>query len=185
MRTPASWTPSTSRHPQRIAVRRTHHQCGTVATAPSHRAALPAPHPRAGEGRFHQGLSGAARREGARLRGRRCSLWCIWRARPKPICKPSRNSCATQPLVRECWMLSGEIDFVLKCVAPDLKTFQGLRREAHRRAATCATSRPRSPCAILKTQRWYRWTTNRSVPLCACLRESVPSIPASDKARSA
>jgi DNA-binding Lrp family transcriptional regulator len=30
-----------------------------------------------------------------------------------------------QPLVRECWMLSGEIDFVLKCVAPDLKTFQG------------------------------------------------------------
>jgi len=34
-----------------------------------------------------------------------------------------------QPLVRECWMLSGEIDFVLKCVAPDLKTFQALRRE--------------------------------------------------------
>ena len=30
-----------------------------------------------------------------------------------------------EPLVRECWMLSGEIDFVLKCVAPDLKTFQG------------------------------------------------------------
>ena len=30
-----------------------------------------------------------------------------------------------QPLVRECWMLSGEIDFVLICVAPDLKTFQG------------------------------------------------------------
>src|ERR1035437_6983964 len=34
-----------------------------------------------------------------------------------------------QPLVRECWMLSGEIDFVLKCVAPDLKTFQ--RSEEH------------------------------------------------------
>jgi DNA-binding Lrp family transcriptional regulator len=29
-----------------------------------------------------------------------------------------------QPLVRECWMLSGEIDFILKCVAPDLNTFQ-------------------------------------------------------------
>jgi DNA-binding Lrp family transcriptional regulator len=29
-----------------------------------------------------------------------------------------------QPLVRECWMLSGEIDFILKCVAPDLRTFQ-------------------------------------------------------------
>ncbi len=29
-----------------------------------------------------------------------------------------------QPFVRECWMLSGEVDFILKCVAPDLKTFQ-------------------------------------------------------------
>jgi DNA-binding Lrp family transcriptional regulator len=40
-----------------------------------------------------------------------------------------------QPLVRECWMLSGEIDFVLKCVAPDLKTFQAFVAEltaAHR-----------------------------------------------------
>jgi len=31
-----------------------------------------------------------------------------------------------EPLVRECWMLSGEIDFVLKCVAPNLATFQDL-----------------------------------------------------------
>src|SRR5437763_12757425 len=29
-----------------------------------------------------------------------------------------------EPLVRECWMLSGEIDFLLKCVAPDMRTFQ-------------------------------------------------------------
>ncbi len=29
-----------------------------------------------------------------------------------------------QPLVRECWMLSGEIDFILKCVAPNLSRFQ-------------------------------------------------------------
>ena len=28
------------------------------------------------------------------------------------------------PLVRESWMQSGEIDFILKCVAPDLKTCQ-------------------------------------------------------------
>jgi DNA-binding Lrp family transcriptional regulator len=28
------------------------------------------------------------------------------------------------PIVRECWMLSGEVDFILKCVAPDLATFQ-------------------------------------------------------------
>jgi DNA-binding Lrp family transcriptional regulator len=34
-----------------------------------------------------------------------------------------------QSLVRECWMLSGEIDFVLKCVAPDMKTFQAFVAE--------------------------------------------------------
>ncbi len=33
------------------------------------------------------------------------------------------------PLVRECWMLSGEIDFILKCVAPDLTTFQAFVTE--------------------------------------------------------
>ncbi len=27
-------------------------------------------------------------------------------------------------VVRECYMLSGDVDFVLKCVAPDLRTFQ-------------------------------------------------------------
>jgi DNA-binding Lrp family transcriptional regulator len=33
------------------------------------------------------------------------------------------------PLVRECWMLSGEIDFVLKCVAPNLSRFQAFVTE--------------------------------------------------------
>ncbi len=28
------------------------------------------------------------------------------------------------PVVRECYMLSGEVDFLLKCVAPDLATAQ-------------------------------------------------------------
>ena len=32
--------------------------------------------------------------------------------------------CARWPLVRECHMLNGEVDFILKCVAPDLSTFQ-------------------------------------------------------------
>ncbi len=31
---------------------------------------------------------------------------------------------ATWPLVREAYMLSGEADFILKCVAPDLTIFQ-------------------------------------------------------------
>lgn len=32
--------------------------------------------------------------------------------------------CNAWPLVRECHMLNGEIDFILKCVAPDLSSFQ-------------------------------------------------------------
>lgn len=32
--------------------------------------------------------------------------------------------CAGWPLVRECHMLYGEIDFLLKCVSPNLLTFQ-------------------------------------------------------------
>jgi DNA-binding Lrp family transcriptional regulator len=32
--------------------------------------------------------------------------------------------CRAWPLVRECHMLNGEVDFILKCVSPDLSTFQ-------------------------------------------------------------
>lgn len=34
------------------------------------------------------------------------------------------SRCRDWPLVRECHMLNGEVDFILKCVAPDLSTFQ-------------------------------------------------------------
>ena len=34
------------------------------------------------------------------------------------------NRCRNWPLVRECHMLNGEVDFIVKCVAPDLSTFQ-------------------------------------------------------------
>lgn len=34
------------------------------------------------------------------------------------------NRCRNWPLVRECHMLNGEVDFILKCVAPDLSSFQ-------------------------------------------------------------
>ena len=34
------------------------------------------------------------------------------------------NLCLDWPLVRECHMLNGEVDFMLKCVAPDLSSFQ-------------------------------------------------------------
>lgn len=33
------------------------------------------------------------------------------------------------PMVRECWTLSGDMDFMLKCVAPDMKAFQGFVTE--------------------------------------------------------
>ena len=37
--------------------------------------------------------------------------------------------CRGWPLVRECHMLNGEVDFILKCVAPDLSTFQSFLTE--------------------------------------------------------
>jgi DNA-binding Lrp family transcriptional regulator len=37
--------------------------------------------------------------------------------------------CRAWPLVRECHMLNGEVDFLLKCVAPDLSTFQNFLTE--------------------------------------------------------
>lgn len=37
--------------------------------------------------------------------------------------------CRNWPLVRECHMLNGEVDFILKCVAPDLSTFQSFLTE--------------------------------------------------------
>jgi DNA-binding Lrp family transcriptional regulator len=37
--------------------------------------------------------------------------------------------CLNWPLVRECHMLNGEVDFILKCVAPDLSTFQSFLTE--------------------------------------------------------
>src|SRR3981189_1835496 len=47
----------------------------------------------------------------------------------EPDLKAFEDFVRKEPLVRECWMLSGEIDFVLKCVAPDLKTFQAFVAE--------------------------------------------------------
>ncbi len=40
------------------------------------------------------------------------------------------EQCRSWPLVRECHMLNGEIDFILKCVAPDLSTFQSFLTES-------------------------------------------------------
>lgn len=39
------------------------------------------------------------------------------------------GQCRSWSLVRECHMLNGEVDFILKCVAPDLSTFQSFLTE--------------------------------------------------------
>ncbi|HET7334393.1 MAG TPA: Lrp/AsnC family transcriptional regulator [Rhizomicrobium sp.] len=38
--------------------------------------------------------------------------------------KKFEQQISSWPAVRECYMLSGEVDFLLKCVAKDLSTFQ-------------------------------------------------------------
>jgi DNA-binding Lrp family transcriptional regulator len=63
-----------------------------------------------------------------------------------------------QPLVRECWMLSGEVDFILKCVAPDLKTFQSFVSELTaaphvRNVKTSLTLRVSKDAPIVPTER--------------------------------
>lgn len=35
-----------------------------------------------------------------------------------------RDAVRAWPIVRECYMLSGDVDFILKCVASDMLTFQ-------------------------------------------------------------
>jgi DNA-binding Lrp family transcriptional regulator len=39
--------------------------------------------------------------------------------------KAFENHITDWTMVRECWKLSGDIDFILKCVAPNLGAFQG------------------------------------------------------------
>jgi DNA-binding Lrp family transcriptional regulator len=47
--------------------------------------------------------------------------------------------CRGWSLVRECHMLNGEIDFILKCVAPDLSSFQNFLTEQLLRAPNVAS----------------------------------------------
>ncbi|MCJ8138746.1 Lrp/AsnC family transcriptional regulator [Falsirhodobacter halotolerans] len=49
------------------------------------------------------------------------------------------DHCRSLSLVRECHMLNGEIDFILKCVAPDLSTFQSFLTQHLTSAANVAS----------------------------------------------
>ena len=45
-------------------------------------------------------------------------------AQTEPALSAFEAQCQGWPLVRECHMLNGEVDFILKCIAPDLSSFQ-------------------------------------------------------------
>lgn len=71
--------------------------------------------------------------------------------------------CREWPLVRECHMLNGEIDFILKCVAPDLSTFQNFLTEQLTAAVNvasvktslvirCAKDQPGVPFDVLEAR---------------------------------
>ncbi len=71
--------------------------------------------------------------------------------------------CRGWPLVRECHMLNGEIDFILKCVAPDLSSFQTFLTEELTSAANvasvktslvirCAKDQPGVPFDVLEAR---------------------------------
>lgn len=71
--------------------------------------------------------------------------------------------CRNWPLVRECHMLNGEIDFILKCVAPDLSTFQTFLTEDLTSAPNvasvktslvirCAKDKPGVPFEVLEAR---------------------------------
>lgn len=49
------------------------------------------------------------------------------------------NRCKDWSLVRECHMLNGEVDFLLKCAAPDLSTFQSFLTEQLTKADNVAS----------------------------------------------
>jgi DNA-binding Lrp family transcriptional regulator len=73
----------------------------------------------------------------------------------------------TQPLVRECWMLSGEVDFILKCVAPDLETFQAFVAELTavphvRNVKTSLALRKSKDAAVVPFEAGPRFTATRS-----------------------
>ena len=71
--------------------------------------------------------------------------------------------CRAWPLVRECHMLNGEIDFILKCTAPDLSSFQSFLTEQLLSAPnvasvktslviSCAKDQPGLPFEVLEAR---------------------------------
>ena len=84
---------------------------------------LPAPHAGAGKGRFVQGYH--ADLNGKALGFQVMGFVFVGLASQKDgDLKHFEERVRSWPEVRECHMLSGEVDFLLKCVATDLSAFQ-------------------------------------------------------------
>lgn len=60
--------------------------------------------------------------------------------------------CRDWPLVRECHMLNGEVDFILKCVAPDLSSFQSFLTGQLTAAANVASVKTSLVIRVAKDQ---------------------------------
>ncbi len=59
----------------------------------------------------------------------RPSPWWAYTARPRPISRAFENRVLGWPMVREAYMLSGESDYILKCVGARLAVLPGLHPE--------------------------------------------------------
>ncbi len=68
------------------------------------------------------------------------------------------------PSIRECWTLSGDIDFLLKCVTRDLPSLQALVLISQPPRMS-AMSGPRSHLASLRTRGWCRSVLPRAEPV--------------------
>ena len=78
-------------------------------------------------------------------------------ARPRPTCAPSRPSCGAAAGARMLDAVGRDrLHPQMRGARPE--DLSGLRRRAHRRRRTCATSRPRSRCATPRTPPWCRWS---------------------------
>ncbi|MFM1815461.1 MAG: hypothetical protein RLZ98_2156 [Pseudomonadota bacterium] len=70
----------------------------------------------------------------------------------EPDLRAFENLVLSWPLVRECHMMSGETDYMLKCVAPDLPAFQGFVTGTLAAAPNVATVKTHVTIRRVKTE---------------------------------
>jgi DNA-binding Lrp family transcriptional regulator len=58
-----------------------------------------------------------------------CFAMVVLERQSEPELQKFTDRVKAWPTVRECWAMSGDIDFLLRCVTPDLSHFQAFVRE--------------------------------------------------------